>query len=194
MYWVLQSRFFRDGAFLESTPEDGPGGLKYDVGVSLIDSFPDRPSAIMYYDEDYEGIKLYDFVPNMDSVLVVHDKVKTLYDTLGLDRIEYLPIRLCDHQKKIASDDYFIVNPLALEPIIDMEKSDCEMNPFRKTQVYRTKNLVVNKEVEIESKLFRASTKTDSIFVHDDVVVALDKAGITGYKVLKAEGWDGLSV
>ena len=39
--------------------------------------------------------------------------------------------------------------------------------------------------------MFRASKKLDQIFINDDVKQALEKAGIEGYVVKEADGWNG---
>lgn len=57
------------------------------------------------------------------------------------------------------------------------------------------KNLVVDPEgVSEKAKLFRAETKMDQIFVSNDVKVAFEEAGISGWKVYPVDGWDGLEL
>lgn len=195
MYWIILPKRIDDGVVLTAVPEKGPKGYKYSKGISLLDSFPERSSAIMCYDHDYgEGIKLYDFIPSLRDILIVNNTVKTVFDRVGIDGVEYLPIRLWDHKKYPASDDYFILNPLISLNIIDMEKSEYRMDALIETEIQRIKNLVVNRKMTEQNKLFRASTKKNQIFIHDDVRVALEDAGIEGYKLFKADGWDGLSV
>lgn len=195
-YWVLFSAFKSDGAVLSSIPSPGPKGYEYRHGKILGDKFPAHDDAVMLFDSQYsEGIKLYDFIYTIDSVLVVNGKVKSILDDIGAEDLEYLPITVWDHQRNIASEDFFILNPIGGVEFIDMEESDFEFNPLNESQIVSIEELVVRDvDIPVGKKLFRASTKMDQIFISDEVKTAFEKAGVEGYKVFEAEGWDGLDV
>ncbi len=195
-YWAIFPLQYDDGAVLTDVPEDGPEDFEYDLGKSLARQFPAQEEAIMVFDIDYpEGIKLYDFVPALDSVLVVSSKVQDLLNRLKLENMEFLPLTLLDHKGKVASKDYSILNVIGSLEFIDMSKSDYDEDPLDEGQIARMKNLVINESKVPESaKIFRAKTMMDQFFIHDDVKIAFEEAGIKGYSLFDADGWDGLEV
>lgn len=139
-YWILVADEQSDGAVLTYVPEDGPDDFEYSEGIPLLQDYPAQEDAVMVYDSDYpDQVKLYDFVPNLESILVVSVKVKEVLVGQGVENIEYLPITLWDHQKKPSSSDYFILNPLGGEKIIDMEKSEYRMSSLDEGQIKRIK-------------------------------------------------------
>ncbi len=193
-YWVLFPRIISDGAVLSAVPDGGPKDYQYDEGEPLLQDYPTRDKAIMVFDSVHypDQSKLYDILPALDTVLVVNNRVKKVLDSLNVDTVEYLPIRLWGHQKAPVSDDYYILNPLGSVDFIDMEKSEYAMDALDEGQIDSIEDLVVNmNKIPKEAKLFRATTKMDQIFIHDDLRLALEAEGIQGYKLMKAEGWDG---
>jgi len=125
--------------------------------------------------------------------IVVNSRVKNVLDNMNIDTVEYLPIRLWGHQKDLVSDDYFILNPLGSVDFIDMEKSDYVMSSLDESQISDVDDLVINMDnIPKETKIFRATTMMEQVFIHDDLRLALENAGIQGYKLIEAEGWDGL--
>jgi hypothetical protein len=196
-YWALFPKIIDDGAVLSAVPKEGPKGYKYKKGINLLQNYPDRDRAIMVFDQvNYpDQSKLYDILPALSSVLVVNSKVKDLLGSMNINNIEYLPIRLWDHKKEPVSDDYYIVNPLGSVDFIDMEKSDYVMGALDDSNINDIDELVINYDkIPEDAKLFRASTMMDQLFIHDDVRLAFEKAGIQGYSLFEAEGWDGLDV
>ncbi len=194
-YWVLFPKSLDDGAVLSAVPESGPKAYKYKKGNPLLQDYPAHDKAIMVFDSVHypDQNKLYDIVPALDTVLVVNNRVKKVFDNLNIDTVEYLPIRLWDHQKSPVSDDYYILNPLGSIDFIDMEKSEYAMGALDKSQIRDIDDLVVSMDkIPKEAKIFRATTMMDQIFIHDDLRLALEAEGIQGYKLMKAEGWDGL--
>ena len=161
-------------------------------GRSLADRHPSGKASAIYYDPTYpERIKLYDFVANLDGVLIANQKVKTILSEFGIKNIEYLPVQLMDHQDKLVSEDYSILNVLGGEDIVDMEVSEYRMGRIIKTQISRIISLAVDyKNIPEDAHLFRASMKLDEFFISDELKKAFEKNNITGYCVMAADGWD----
>lgn len=194
-FWVLKPWSRQDGVFLSCFAENEDiEDFEYSEGISLVDRHPEGPDSAMYYDPgNPERVVLYDFVDNLESVLVANSKVKTLLDDLGVDNLEYLPVWLMDHRDQLASKDYFILNPIGSVDIIDMHKSDVSMCSIDEGQIGRTRHLVVDySSIPDDAKLFRASSKLDEIFIRDDIKIAFDATGISGYKTILADGWNGV--
>jgi hypothetical protein len=93
-------------------------------GESIKGEYPKDAHITMSDKED--GIVLGGLVGNTCGLLIVVSAIKNLIleHDQAHDQIEFLPIRILNHKKKLASDDYFIVNPLGTDDVLDLEKSD----------------------------------------------------------------------
>ena len=192
-YWVFKSDFGEEGVYLSSLPGEGPKDYEYSEGIPLADRHPAGVSSAMYYDPSYpDRIKLFDFVDNLDGVLVANQKVVNILQDFSVDNVEFLPVWLMDHQDQPASKDYFILNVLGGVDIIDMEASTYRMDALIEDQIDRIKNLVVSYEnIPKNAHLFRASAKLNQYFISDDLKQAFEKNNIKGYRTIAADGWKG---
>jgi len=182
------------GVFLSTVPLDGPKAYKYKKAISLSDSFPTINDAVMCFDPNFpDNTALLDILNCLNGVVVFNQKVKKVFETLGITG-EFLNVRIWDHQDNAVSDDYFIFNCLSVIDFIDMEKSKVAMSPFFPDRIKRVKSLVVNQNADIQSHAFVPKGMEDQIFITEKLKTALKEEGITGFKVFEAEGWDGLDV
>ena len=182
------------GAFLSTVPSDGPKAYKYKQAISLSGSFPKIDDAVMCFDPNFpDNTELLDVVNCLGSIVVFNQKVKKIFESLGVNG-EFLNVRIWDHQDKTVSDDYFIFNCLSVIDFIDMEKSKVAMSPLFPDRIKRVKSLVVNQDADIQSHAFVPKGMQGQIFITEKLKTALETEGVTGFKVFKAEGWDGLDV
>ena len=192
-YWVIKPSSPLDGAYLSGLSSAMPKAQKFRKGISLINNYPATEDCKIYYDPQYpEGTYLYEVLDNITDFLIINSDVRKVFEDMGEDGIEYLPIWLCDHKHEISSKDYTICNVLNKVDIVDMDKSTYRISSLDEGQINRIKKLVVNYDaIPEDTKMFRASKKLDQIFINDDVKQALEKAGIEGYVVKEADGWNG---
>jgi hypothetical protein len=192
-YWVLTMSRDRDGVALSGVPTSGAKAYKYSKGISLTDVHPKDAASGIYYDPNLlDNIKLYDFVTNLNGLIIANSKAKAVLDSFEIDNLEYLSSWLYDHQKAVASKDYAIINVLGSVDVIDMKKSICVMDPITETQVQFIKKLVLDYDkIPNDAKIFRATTKLKLFLIRDDIKQAFEAAGLAGYKVFEAEGWNG---
>ena len=193
-YWVFKVSAPEGGAYVSEVSSKGPKAFRYDKGESLLAEFPEEGMAGMYFDPDYpDETELFDFVDNINTLIIANKKVRDVLMSLELTNLEFLPIWLYDHQDQVVSKEYAIVNVIGSVDVINMEKSTFRMNSLIKDQVDRIKNLVVDYgKIPEDAKIFRATTKLDEIFVHDDVKNAMETAGLEGCVFIEADGWDGM--
>ncbi|TPN86819.1 imm11 family protein [Aquimarina algicola] len=193
-YWVIKFYGPSDAVFLSGLSSKMPESFKFDKGISLINEYPSVEDCKIYYDPQYpEGIQLYNFLDNINDLLIVNSEVKEVFEDLGVDSIEYLPIWLCDHNHEVSSKDYFICNVLSKIDIFDMEESEYDMSSLDESQIADVDNMIVDYDaVPKDAKVFRASKMLNQIFINDNVKQALEKAGFEGFFVKEAEGWNGI--
>lgn len=193
-YFVLRPDDDEENVYIDSLPEGAPADWQFDEGIALGNEFP--ADATMRYSDNFPGgRKLLDFVNNISDVLIISAAARTIFDSLGIDHVEYLPVKILDHRGNVAGPEYFIANVLGSEPIIDMDKSDLEMSELDEDEISMMNNLVVDHDaIDEGTKLCRASAQKTWFFVSKDVCDAMHAGGLTGFKVFPAEGWDGLDI
>jgi len=62
--------------------------------------------------DKYKGMQTPDLLANTDSLLVVSERLKNVIQKYTQEHAEYLPVSIINHKGRIASDSYFIVNPI----------------------------------------------------------------------------------
>lgn len=104
---------------------DSVRGLSYRMsrGIAMGKDYPKDVQWRM--SDDFGGIKLPSLVSNIDTILVVERKLKDVFEATGVE-MECLPFDLINHKGRVASRDYFIVNPLGNLDCLNLEKSDIE--------------------------------------------------------------------
>jgi hypothetical protein len=175
-------------------PDKSPTGWRFDEGKSLIREFP-RAAAVQFSDNYPDNRKLYDFQTNTLDAFIISERVRKLLESLEISNAEYLPVDIKDHKGHVVGKDYSILNLLGGEDAIDMEKSDYKMDSLEKDQIGRIKKLAINeKGIRPDAKMFRCAKERRLVLIREDVLEAFKKAGLTGFKVFEAEGWDGYDI
>ncbi|MCY1042220.1 hypothetical protein OV208_12925 [Corallococcus sp. bb12-1] len=190
-YWVLKAES-PDGAIIDAMPKDSPTNWKLSKGEPLARQFP-MGGKVSFSDHFPDRRKVYDFVRNTVGVLLVSSRVKQVLEELQVDNTEFLPITLCDHQWKPVGKDYGILNVLGSQDVIDMKKSDYDIDPITQKEITRLGNLVLTKDgIDPKAEVFRARDMMELILISDRVQEAFVNAGLTGFVAHPAEGFDDM--
>jgi hypothetical protein len=188
-YWVIDTH--NDGALIGGFPRSKIKDWRYGEGERLAKEFP-KKATVQFADKFKDRRKLYDFIFNLESALFVSSKVKTILEELETPDLEFLPISVKDHKGAVVADDYFILNPIGTQDIIDMKKSKVVMSPLIDGEIDDIDKLALQpKAVPKDAHLFRAKNMPSLILVDDAVRKAFEKSEVTGYRLFKAEGWNG---
>jgi len=190
-YWVLLAKS-EDGAVIDAYPAGGPAEYLYDKGISLAGKYP--AEATVRFSANFPALrKAKDFQPNILNALISSPKTQAVLRELNVENAELLPVSLTDHRGKVAAKDYAFVNLLGSQPAIDMNKSQYKLSALKKDQIRGIDKLVLQpSKIDKTAKMFRCETLRTLVLIRDDVRAAFEKAGLTGYVVLAAEGWNGL--
>jgi hypothetical protein len=190
-YFVLLLDSEAGGAVIDAFPKGSPADWKFDEGISLARAFP-RNGSVIFSRNFLQLRKLLDFQPNILNTLIVSARARKVIEALGVTNAEFLPVAVKDHKGKVAAEDYAILNLLGGEDAIDMERSRFQMNRIDKDQVARFFELAVNpKGIDADARLFRCSRARRVFLVRQDARDALARAGLTGLRMVPAEGWNG---
>ncbi|AEI63612.1 hypothetical protein LILAB_08505 [Corallococcus macrosporus] len=150
---------------------------------------------VSFSDNYPEHRNLYDFQPNLMNGHLVSGKARNVIDALGVTNAEWLPVVVKDHQGTIVGPYYAFLNVLGAEEAIDLERSTYKMDHLEKDQIGRIKKLVLKHgAINPQAKIFRCTMERRLILIREDVHAAFVQAGLTGFKVYRAEGWNGLTL
>jgi hypothetical protein len=84
------------------------------------------PDAKVFMSAKFGGLELADFVANTVSFLIVHRRVKEVFEKINQGDAEYIPLAIFNHKRRQASVDYFIVNPIGTYDVLDLKASEIE--------------------------------------------------------------------
>ncbi|MBZ4417578.1 imm11 family protein [Myxococcus sp. RHSTA-1-4] len=192
-YFVLKVMAAEAG-FIEEYPRGSPTDWKFDKGISLAREFP-MGGEVSFSDNYPDDRNLYDFQPNLMSDLLVSGRARKLIESLEVTNAEWLPVVVKDHKGNVVGKDYAFLNLQGAEDAIDMERSVYRMDPIEKDQIGRIKKLALKPAtINPQAKIFRCTMERRLILIREDVHAAFVQAGLTGFKVYDAEGWNGLEL
>jgi len=119
--------------------------------------------------------------------LLFSRRLRELLAYVGVDNIQYFPIRIDNPVTGTFSEDYQLANIVGLVSCIDIERSDLKMNPDDGSKIDSIDSLVLKEENMHDFKLFRAAEYFPIIIARHDVRQACLDAGISGIQFLKPE-------
>ncbi len=147
-------------------------------GISRINSFPSDACFHMYKDKP-KAIKLSDNIENITDVPVISQKLMEFVKSYKPKSVEFLPVTIFNHKGRVASKNYFIMNPLIVQDCIDLEKSKVKW--WTKDSIVSWKKLILDtKQIDNTLLLFRAKYHPITIFIRRDFANAIEKEDFTG--------------
>jgi hypothetical protein len=160
-----------------------PVGLKkgYEVreGISRVEGWP--ADVVCRMDPEYpKDIELSDNLYGA-GVPIVSARIRDFLSAAEVDNIEFLSVTIMNHKDRVASRDYFIMNPLRIIECIDLEKSSVKWNLIDRELIDSCKKLVLDdKAIPDDCKVFRAKFLPMRIIVRGQLVKALGTVGFKG--------------
>lgn len=161
-----------DYCFIEQAPEE----ILYlsasiQDGEPALSEYPD--SVVAKMDPAKKGIFLSDFISNNELSLICSGRVKSIIEKLCGDTCEYLPVSIENHKGRIASTDYFYINPLGHYDCLHQSQSKIVREDG---QVIRVDLFVLDKKkIEGLPPLFRVPENPSRYFTSQVLVDALQK-------------------
>lgn len=151
-------------------------------GVRRQTGFP--ASASFPMDPDFPNdLLLTDSLMNSGRLVVGSLALKKLIENHADEQVEYLPVRIIDHKKKIASRDYFIIHPIDPVDCLKIDECGAEWGLIDTESIDSVERLVLDpSRIPAERVFFRAKFFEDVIFVTRALAAAIDAAGLTGIR------------
>ena len=186
-----------NGSTIETSVIDDGSDINADAGVVRTDNKQykydhDEKNSFSgqnYFPEDISREQLYfpkdiglaDHLDNEESCLVVSKQLKKFLESKITSPIEYLSVTIFNHKNQVASNEYFIVNPLNVVDCINLEESEVEWNSLDSEDIDDLEELVFDEgKIDDNMLIFRAKYLDGCIFVHEDLVKEIKKQGFTG--------------
>jgi hypothetical protein len=147
------------------------------VGEPVLADFPEDAAFHMSGRQDRIG--LGGLIGNTDSLLIVHRSIKDL--VLAHDKrhdlLECLPVKIINHKKRVASADYFILNPLGGEDCLDPKKSVIERNKLG--EIVEVEEIVLKKsKLDPRRALFRPLEDPYVYIAREDWLLKVKELGL----------------
>jgi hypothetical protein len=113
--------------FLRESVE-GLGLVEYKLGLGepLGNEFPEDAKMLM--SDKHPGMVLRSFIGNAQRYFIASGPLRSLVEKHCPAGIEYLPISIIDHRKRLASTDYCLINPLGTFDCLDEGASKLKLN------------------------------------------------------------------
>jgi hypothetical protein len=162
------------------------------LGTQLASTFPDNVQIRMDPNTPRDNV-LTDYLQNIDSILVVSDRLKTFFEERHLKCVEYLPVTILDHKGKPARARYFIANTYDHVDCLDVTVSKPKYGHIRKESIKSVQRLVLDPQrVDAERELFVIKNFSGPILVRTALANAITQAKFTGIQWRKLEEYSRL--
>jgi hypothetical protein len=142
----------------------------------------------VYYDTESEHTD-YPFGPGL--LPVYSSRLKSLIDGLGINEIQYIPLRIKHKHSDKEVYGYFLANYLSVIDCLNREKSIYqiytkenllywEQRPYMLGTFHYVNNAILDVDKIGDARIFRLWGWEVMIIVREDVKQAIEEAGITG--------------
>lgn len=156
----------RDFVFIDNPPEGtNANSFMMAEGERIGSEYP--RDARIYLSDESPGLVLPSLIGNTQSFLIVVKAIQEVLESAGGD-VEYLPFTLYNHKKRVASRDYFIVNPIGTFDCIDFKKSKVKYSKASPDVILKIEKLVLDaKKLEKAPDFFRIDRQPSRYVVSD---------------------------
>lgn len=160
-------------------------------GVSRISKWP--TDAIFQMNESFpNNLKIEDFIFNINSVLVVSERVRTIFpEDLNIN-IEYLPVTIINHKGREIKESYYVLNLTILQECIDLNQSEVKFNRIDPDRISIVKKLVIDESrIDQELSIFRMARYPVLPIFHKNAMNKIKKVELNGLKFGEISEWKG---
>jgi hypothetical protein len=159
----------------------------FEDDYKLFKGYPlagDWPRAVSFrMDPDFKKrIKLSDHLVNSNNVIIASKRLREFFESENVPNLEYLPVTIIDHKKRVASNEYCIAHQVTTQDCIDLEKSEVVWSNIIPEDISTVKKLVLDEErIDDKAAVFRARRLVDPIFIRRDLAKKMEEQGFTGF-------------
>jgi hypothetical protein len=156
-------------------------------GVPRAAGFP--PDAIFRMSANHpRNLGLPDSLMNLASLTVVHRRLQHFLEAKALKNVEYLPVTIINHKRRIASRDYFIVHAVTQQDCLDRSQSGIKYNAIIPTDISSVRALVLDSQrIDLDVRLFRIKSFGYPLIIDRALSQEILQTGFTGTAFLELD-------
>jgi hypothetical protein len=178
--FVIWGSTYSEGSCVIEKPEGLKEPYLLTDGIELSDQWPEGVVCRMN-DEFPKDIRLTDNLYGANSPVISQHLKERISVLAPASQIEFLPVTILNHKGRVASKDYFFLNPIGTVDCIDIEKSRVVWNAMNKTVISSVKQLTLsNGTVPEKVGILRPAYLTRTIFLRRSLSERLSQDGFTG--------------
>jgi len=127
---------------------------------------------------------------------VVSERFKNLLLSLGVDNVQYYKASVIEIEGGPAKEGYYAANIIGLVDCIDRDSSEMRADYDDDGSldiIYGISKLVLTEPLPECGIMFRAYPFTRLILIDENLKEKFEASGITGYRLISPEKWDGFN-
>lgn len=149
----------------------------------------DIPLFDFLMDEECQG-EVLDYVWTTFPGLVISAKFRSVIESVGIDNVEYYPVRIVNQVTGEVRSDYYAANIVGVVACMDKEKSQFTTLLALPDRIRSIEALHLDYQKIHQEKLFRlAELKTSIILAHETLKIVVENAKLRGVTFIPAEGY-----
>jgi hypothetical protein len=186
-YFVLKGTDDPTAVFIDSPAEEYPMDYRLREGHKLADEWP-SDATYFFSAAAPEGMVLTDAIMNPMGLLMVSNTLRELLLTFELKGlVEFLPIVIKNHKKRLATKEYSLANSVQLTSAVDRKESTFKVSSLDENQLRRIDKLVLRPEITTSGPpVLRLAENPMYHLFREDVVAAIKGANLTGMTFVSA--------
>ena len=186
MYYVLCANWDETASCVasEDSTADGPFWRK---GSKLGQDYD--LTKLCFVSETEHAHPFPDFSRDGHGCPIVSERLKKLFDSLGIENIDYYPAQIIEHGSTERKDGYYAANIIGLVKSMDRDASEFEED--EDGLIDDIDLLVVDAKTALEYPIFRMAEMPSVILIHGRYKKPIEEAHITGLQLVPTEDWDG---
>lgn len=163
---------------------------------SLLDPEQHDFSNLEFLCETLPAGRFPDYAVSDMGCPVVSERLKSLFDSLKIDNVQYLPAGVVERHGQPPKRGYYAANIIGLVDCIDPEASDMDAEYDDNGElsiVYGIDRLVLKDAPSPAPPLYRARLFTRLILLDETLQPHIEGAAIEGVRLVRPERWDGIN-
>ena len=191
MSYVIWKAIFEEGYCVCGGLENFEDSHKLKRGISIGEYFP--ADALFRMDPDFpKDIKLSDNIRNKGGFMLVSKEIKELIEREHVNNSEYLSVKIINHKGRVASENYFIINPLGIYDAIDLDSSSVKWNNINPEEISTCLKLILKKEyIPADAKMFRLKYFSRHVVLRRDLAEQIKNGSFTGISFTDVQNFKG---
>ncbi|KAA0565740.1 maleate cis-trans isomerase [Bacillus sp. CH30_1T] len=157
----------------------------FDYSFNNGELIKDWNESITFYLNPTEGDRLTDYLANNLGWLLFSKKLKTLFNEIGIEGMQFLPVNVINEQNLEEKWDYFAVNVHQVVDALHLEGCDYSVLNVGDEKIYTIRKYVLRGESIKNQHIFRLLGYEIPIFTSEKIKSMIEMHNLTGCDFLE---------